>query len=156
MHLTRRIPNILLAAVTAAAYIWACFAANFAEQFVCLNSAAAVLGSAARWIASAGFIALPAALLYGEQRCRAAAIFAVLPATLFGLAFSGRTLRYAPPRLTRSPPTRRSTSPCSLPAHTLRSAGCPRKRGCGRCQTAAPASARRVPPEHLHAGAAAP
>ena len=89
MHLTRRIPNILLAAVTAAAYIWACFAANFAEQFVCLNSAAAVLGSAARWIASAGFIALPAALLYGEQRCRAAAIFAVLPATLFGLAFSG-------------------------------------------------------------------
>ena len=76
MHLTRRIPNILLAAVTAAAYIWACFAANFAEQFVCLNSAAAVLGSAARWIASAGFIALPAALLYGEQRCRAAAICA--------------------------------------------------------------------------------
>ncbi len=88
MPVTKKFPDILLSALTAAAFIWSCFSANVMEQFVHLHSAADIFGCIMRWISMAGFIALPAALLYRQRHCRTVCLLAVLPATLIGLALS--------------------------------------------------------------------
>ena len=88
MQLTKKLPNLILAALTFAAFIWCSFSANAMEQFVRLHGFANIFGSAARWICTAGFLAVLPALLTGERRCRAIAVFAVLPAEILSVVFS--------------------------------------------------------------------
>lgn len=89
MVLIRKPQNIALAALVAVLFVWNAFSANVMEQFVHMNGFAAVFGSVSRWLSMTGFVILPAALLYGEERCKALSYCAVLPFTLLGVCFSG-------------------------------------------------------------------
>ena len=88
MQITKKAPNIILAVITVAAFIWCSFSANMMEQFLHMRGTANLIGSIAQWISMTGFVAAPAALLYEESRCRTICIFAVLPASVTAAAFS--------------------------------------------------------------------
>ncbi len=81
----RRLPEIFIAAIFFIVAVWNFFTANVMEQFVRLHSFASVLGGIARWIGMCGFVIIPVALIYREQRCRNLSVCAVLPAILIGL-----------------------------------------------------------------------
>ncbi len=81
----RRLPEILIAMIFFIVAVWNFFTANVMEQFLRFHSFASILGGISRWIGMCGFVILPVALIYREERCRILAITAVLPAILIGL-----------------------------------------------------------------------
>ena len=76
----RRLPEILIAMIFFIVAVWNFFTANVMEQFLRFHSFASILGGISRWIGMCGFVILPVALIYREERCRILAITAVLPA----------------------------------------------------------------------------
>ncbi len=84
MQITKKTIPVILTVLFVGTSVWNGFAASVMEQFFHIRSAWEWASAAIHWLGMTAFVILPPALLFGERRCRALAVYALLPVLTAG------------------------------------------------------------------------
>ena len=84
MQITKKTIPVILTVLFVGTSVWNGFAASVMEQFFHIRSAWEWASAAIHWLGMTAFVILPPALLFGERRCRALAVYALLPVLIAG------------------------------------------------------------------------